>query len=90
MVEERTTTTDGEGTVHTTIIDDRPRSGGSGLLIALVLVIAAIAGFYLYSRSSGNEAIKDNAVAEAAKDVGNAAQQVGNAAEDAAKDIKKN
>ena len=47
------------------------------------LVVAAVAVFYL-SGMSGAEVAKDDAIADAAQDVGAAAGQVGDAAQDAA------
>jgi hypothetical protein len=89
MVEERITqveTPSGDTHTHTTVVSDTPRSGGGAtwLIVLLLVVVAAIAVFYL-SGTSGSEVAKDNAVAQAADDVGNAAQQVGDAAQDAAK-----
>ena len=91
MTEERIVTTETpEGTpaatTHTTIIrEGEPRrSGGAGWVIAVVLLIAVIAGIYLFNQSTASESVKDNAIAGAANDVGNAASQVGNAVENAA------
>lgn len=89
MTEERITETETPtGNVHTThtvVSDDGARSGGgSGWLIALVLIIAAIVGIYIYSQQSGAEVSKDNAVAAAADNVSEAAQNVGDAAKDVA------
>lgn len=94
MSEERITTTEGPGgethTTHTTVIDDGgSRSGGSGWLIGLALLIAVIGGIWYFSQYGGSQAAKDNAIAGAANDVGDAAKQVGNAAEDAANNLKK-
>lgn len=88
MAEERITETETPAgnvhTTHTVVTDDGARrSGGSGWVIALVLIVVAIVGFYLFSQQSGSEIAKDNAVAEAANDVGAAAQNVGEAAKDA-------
>lgn len=88
MTEERITETETpSGNVHTThtvIHDEAPRSaGGSGWMIALVLIVIAIVGFYLFSQQSDSEIARDNAVAEAAGKVGDAAQNVGEAAKDA-------
>ncbi|HEY0957708.1 MAG TPA: hypothetical protein VGE05_00370 [Novosphingobium sp.] len=70
---------------HTTIIETAPRrSGGTGIIVALVLVLALVIGFLLFSGVLNSEATKDNAVAGAAQQVGNAAEKVGNAAETAA------
>lgn len=96
MTEERITEirdpdTGSTHTTHTVITDgERPRSGGSGWLIAIVLLIAVVGGLFLFGNMSGSEAAKDNAVAEAASEVGDAAQQVGNAAKDAAEKLDGN
>jgi hypothetical protein len=96
MVDERITeveTPDGNThTTHTIVTDDAPRSsgGGSGWLIALVLIIAVIAGIWFFSGMSNSEAAKDNAVANAANDVGAAAEKAGNAVEDAANNVTDN
>jgi len=91
MTEERITQVEmpaGETHTHTTVITDTPRSGGGSmwLVLLLLVVVAGVALFYL-SGMSDAEANKDNAVAEAAGDVGNAAQQVGEAAQDAADSV---
>lgn len=93
MTEERITETETpSGNVHTThtvVTDDGVRSGGgSGWLIALVLILVAIAAFYLFSQQSGSEVAKDNAVADAANEVGDAAQSVGDAAQNAGEAAK--
>ena len=59
------------------------------MIAALALLIAVVAGVYLFSQSSTSEVAKDNAVAGAAKDVGNAAESVGEAANDAGKSAAK-
>lgn len=69
-----------------TIIVEAPgRSGGSGWIIALVLVVALIVGIVFFTRMSSTETAKDNAITNAAQDVGQAARTVGDAAQDAAK-----
>ena len=84
MVDEVTNVeTPGSGASHTTVIRDRGGSGGAGWLIAIVLLIAVIAGIYFYSHVSSSQAAKDNAIAGAANDVGNAANKVGNAVDNA-------
>jgi hypothetical protein len=93
MVEERITqveTPSGETHTHTTVVSDAPRSGGGAMwvVVLLLVVVAAVAVFYL-SGISGSETAKDNAVAEAAGDVGDAAQQVGDAAQDAANNLNR-
>lgn len=93
MTEERITETETpSGNVHTThtiMTDDAPRSGGgSGWLIALVLILVAIVGIYVFSQQSDSEVAKDNAIAEAANNVGEAASNVGEAAQDAGQAAK--
>ena len=85
MVEERITEVETpSGDVHTShTYVDRDRGGGSGWLIAVVLILAVLVGGYFLMRGTDSEANKDNAIAEAADDVGNAAQKVGDAAENA-------
>ena len=95
MAEERITeveTPSGDThTTHSVVTDGDSRSGGgSGWLIAIVLIIAVIAGIWFFSGMSGSETNKDNAIADAANDVGNAAQQVGDAAQDAANNVTNN
>lgn len=78
------------GNTHTThtVVDSGARSGGgSGWVIAIVLILAVLVGGYLLMQGTNASANKDNAIAAAADDVGNAAKQVGNAAENAAKKI---
>ena len=72
------------GNTHTShTVVDRDRGGGSGWLIAIVLILALLIGGYFLMRGTDSEVARDNAVAEAASDVGDAAQKVGDAAEDA-------
>lgn len=97
MTEERITEvrdpdTGSTHTTHTVITDGDRRSGGGGAgwLIAVVFVIAIVAGIFIFSGMGNSEAAKDNAVAEAANNVGEAAQQVGDAAQDAADSVTNN
>ena len=88
MTEERITETETPSgnihTTHTVVTDDAPRSGGgAGWLIALVLVVVAVIGIYMFSQQSDSEVAKDNAVAEAADSVSDAASSVGEAAKNA-------
>jgi hypothetical protein len=87
MAEERITqveTPSGDTHTHTTVVSDRPRSGGATWLIVILLVIlAAVAVFYL-SGMNNSEMAKDNAIADAAREVGTAAGQAGDAVQDAA------
>lgn len=87
MTEQRTTeieTPTGTSHTTTTIVTDEPRRGGAGKWIGLLvlLVIAALA-FVLFTQMSDAEIARDNAVADAADNVGEAANQVGEAAQDA-------
>ncbi len=91
MTEERITETetpDGRTHTHTTVVTNEPRRGGGATWpILLVVLIAVIAGIWIFSQIGGAEAAKDNAIAGAANEVGDAAQQVGNAAQDAADNL---
>jgi len=94
MTEERITEVETPSgnthTTHTVVTDGEPRRGGSGWLIALALIIALVVGFVVFSNASDSEVAKDNAVAEAASNVGDAAQNVGEAAKDVADDVTNN
>ena len=74
----------------TVIVTDGGRRGSSGgtWFIAIVLLLALAAGLFLFGKTSGSETAKDNAIANAASQVGTAAEKVGNAAEDAAGTLK--
>ncbi|MCA1748386.1 MAG: hypothetical protein ABR601_10335 [Parasphingopyxis sp.] len=93
MVDERITERDdgvttervvehSESEPHTTVVERR--GGGAGWIIAVILVIAVIAGIYLFSEFNQTEAVEADAVSEAASQVGDAAQQAGDAADRAA------
>lgn len=87
MTEERITETETPtGNVHTThtvVTDDGPRArSGSGWLIALVVLLVAVAGIWLFTQQSQSEVAKDNAVAQAADGVADAAGKVGDAAQE--------
>ena len=72
-----------DGTTHTTtIIDREPRRGGGlgmGLILLVVLAIAAFVGFQFLA----NDNAQTGAVTEAAQKVGDAAQDIGDAAQKA-------
>lgn len=92
MTEERiteTTTPSGDThTTHTIVTDNGTKSGGSGWMMALFLVVLAIGGFYLFSQMGGAEMAKDNAVADAASKVGDAADNVSDAAQNAGEAVE--
>lgn len=97
MAEEHVVTTETPAAApatHTTVIHDTgSRGGGSGWFIGIVLVLAVLAGIYFFTQMSGSEMAKDNAVTNAANEVGSAAKEVGNAANsagEAAKDAANN
>lgn len=97
MVEERITTHEGPrgegGTTHTTIVHDGASSGGSRWFIGLVLLLALVAGIFFFSQFTGSEVAKDDAIANAANEVGDAAGAVGDAARqagEAARDTARN
>jgi uncharacterized protein HemX len=87
MDTERTTTThDANGTSHTTThVVHEANSGGGAAKWAFLAVLAVALGIGAFLLSQGNvaEVAKDNAIAEAAGDVGEAAGQVGEAAQNA-------
>jgi flagellar basal body-associated protein FliL len=101
MIEERITeTTDTQGNVvERTIerdsgpaavtVNTSPASSGSGFgaIMGILLLLALAAGGYFLFASNESEARKDNAVAEAADNVGAAAEKAGNAVEKAAEEI---
>jgi flagellar basal body-associated protein FliL len=73
---------------RTTIIETAPRSSGAGWVIAVILIVALVIGVVFFTQRSGSENAKDNAIANAASQVGDAAQKAGNAAQDAADTAK--
>lgn len=92
MTEERTTKVENaDGSTHTTttIIRDSERgSGGSGRWALLIVLLAAIGvSIWIFNGMSGAEIAKDNAVADAAANVGDAAQQAGDAVQDVADEV---
>ncbi len=76
-----------EAPVHNTTIIRERSSGGTGIVMALVLLIAVVGGIYLFSLQTDSQTARDNAVANAAQDVGDAANKVGDAAQDAANNL---
>lgn len=68
---------------HTTIIETPRRGSGAGWVIAVVLIVALVVGVMFFMQRSGSETAKDNAITNAASQVGDAAQKAGNAAQQA-------
>ena len=71
MAEERITeveTPNGNTHTHTTVITDGGRSGGSGgiFIIALLIIVALVIGIWAFNNYGGAEANKDDAIANAA------------------------
>ncbi len=69
---------------HTTVIrDDNPDTGGGAFkwIALIVLVVAVIAAIYIFSQGNSAEVARDNAIAEAAGQVGDAAEQAGDTVE---------
>lgn len=93
MAEERITEVETPSgnthTSHTIVERDRDRGrGGAGWLIAIVLVVALLIGGYFLMQGTNSDIARDNAIADAASDVGAAAGQVGDAAQDAANNLR--
>ena len=93
MTEERITeTTDSAGNTHTThtVVTDTAAANRSGAPWGLLLLLAALAigALVLFSQMSDAEVAKDNAVADAASDVGAAAGEVGDAARNAGEAVE--
>lgn len=82
MADEYETTRDARG--GTTIIHETRSGSGAGWAIALVLVLAVIAGLWYLSQAHRSQSARDDAITHAARQVGDAAQTAGNAAQDAA------
>lgn len=90
MTEERVTETHTpSGDTHTshTVVTDEKRSGGSGWLIVLIVVVAIGVALWFFSQQNQSEIARDNAVAGAASEVGSAASEVGDAAQRAADSV---
>lgn len=85
MADDYTTTTRETRPGDTTVIHET-RSGGSGAgwAIAIILVLALIAGIWFFTQRNDSQTVRDNAITNAANNVGSAAKDVGNAAQDAA------
>ena len=89
MADERVTTYETPAGSNTTVVHEGPSrsSSGVGWLFGIVLLIAVLAVVYLMAVRNDTQSAKDNAVANAAHEVGTAAKQVGTAAENAADNL---
>jgi uncharacterized protein HemX len=90
MVEERVTEVHepaGTTHTHTTVVSDEPRGSGATWLIVLLLIVAGAIAIWYFAGMRDSEIASNNAVAEAANEVGAAAGQVGDAAQDAAESV---
>jgi hypothetical protein len=87
MAEERITTYRTPSGSSTTVIHEGPArsNNGASWLLGFVLLIAVLAVVYLMATRTDSSAARDNAIANAATQVGTAARQVGHAAEEAVK-----
>lgn len=74
---------------ETTIIHETRSGGGAGWAIAVILILALIAGIWFFTQTNRSQIARDNAVTAAANNVGDAARDVGNAAQDAANNTSK-
>ena len=73
---------------RTVVVEGPNRGGGSGWVIAVVLIVALVIGVIFFTQITGSQVAKNNAISNAASDVGSAAKDVGNAAQDAANNAK--
>ena len=79
MDDDVTTTTTGGAQPQTTIIERRGGGSGTGLIIGLILLVAlAIGAVYLFQQGK-NDAIRTDAVSDAAKSVEKTADKAGDA-----------
>lgn len=89
ITETRTETPSGDTHTQTTVVHERDETSGGGgklLTIVVLLVLAALA-IFAFMQMSDAEVARDNAIADAAEEVGDAAGQVGDAAQDAADNL---
>ena len=69
---------------ETVVIRETRGGSGAGWLIALVLIVALIAGLWLMNESNARQSAQDNAITNAANSVSETAKDVGSAAKDVA------
>lgn len=88
MTEERITESRDElgntHTTHTVVTGEEPRKSSTGTIVLLLILAAlAIGAFVIYNQVSDSEVAANDAVTDAAGQVGEAASEVGGAAQDA-------
>lgn len=69
---------------HSTIITEPRERGRGGWLIGLVLLLGILLILFFFSGTLRTERARDQAITDAAEEVGAAAQKVGDAADNAA------
>lgn len=72
---ERVTERNAGGT--TTVVERR--GGGGGLILGIIALIIVVVGAFYFLSYRGSEARKDDAIAEAARSVGDTAERAGDA-----------
>lgn len=82
-IDETTLPTGDTHTTHTVITDGKSSSGGASWGVLLVILAVAALGLVIFSQVDNSELAKDEAITEAANQVGDAAEQVGDAAQSA-------
>lgn len=91
MTEPRTTrndTSDSAARVQTIVIEEPPRASGlSGWFVLFLVLLAVVVAVWAFTQLGAGQAARDQAIAEAADEVGQAAQQVGDAAQSAGEAI---
>lgn len=81
VVSERTVERGETAPTHTTVIERR--GGGGGMLVGLAILIAVLIGAYFLFNQTQSESRRDDAIAGAAKSVGDSAEKAGEAITDA-------
>lgn len=71
-----------DGNVHTstTIITEEPRRGISGWFVMFIVLAAVVIALWAFTATDKSEIAKDNAIENAANQMGVAADQIGDAA----------
>ncbi len=67
---------------ETIVVTEGKSSGTNGWFVMFTVLAAVLVGLWAFTQLGGAEMAKDNAVADAAEEVGRAAGEVGDAARD--------